>query len=331
VSWAVRRRGRCDIARVYRLAGRVQYGSSNPNSEIRRPKEARIPNAEFRRRKPGRSRSSALVLRISFGFRASEFGLQVHARAGHGCVSAFAHMRTVRLLPSSGAVWPASPWADAGETGLPLKSHCGPANRPDNESRDMKISANSLEAQSAAGPYRLPSTAAPASPGRTRRPGRISGPTYDPTINPQMTARDLQPAPSLQFEKGTSMNTNPYPNGRWTSPSPIAPDATNNGCDGSRGRSPHQVPAARGGADAGRAIVTSAARPSCLDISPRKWLRAPVAPDMLASALHELFWGTPDSDMVSEARARIERVIQRAMEQTDFFRRQEAAHASPAC
>jgi hypothetical protein len=137
----------------------------------------------------------------------------------------------------------------------------------------------------------------------------ISRPTYDPTINPHMTARDLKPAPSLQFEKGTVMNSNPYPNGRWTNPAPAAPA---------------DVESRRRGA-------TPVARPSCLDISPRKWLRAPVAPDMLASTLHELFWGAPDSDMVSEARARIERVIERAMEQTDFFQRQEAAYVSPAC
>jgi len=105
------------------------------------------------------------------------------------------------------------------------------------------------------------------------------------------------------------MNTNPYPNGRWTSPTSATPAA----------------------AEARRSRAIPAARRSCLDISPRKWLRAPVAPDLLASTLHELFWGAPDSDMVSEARVRIERVIERAMEQTDFFRRQEAAYVSPAC
>lgn len=172
----------------------------------------------------------------------------------------------------------------------------------------MKNGMHSLEAQSAAAPYRLPSTAAPASPGRSCRPGMISSPTYDPTINPQMTARDLQPAPSLQFEKGDPMNTNPYPNGRWTlsasTPPAAAPRHSN---------------------------ANPVARRSCLDISPRKWLRAPAAPDMMAGTLHELFWGAPDSDLVSEARARIDHVIQRAMEQTDFFRRQEVAYVSPAC
>ena len=104
------------------------------------------------------------------------------------------------------------------------------------------------------------------------------------------------------------MNPNPYPNGRWTSPAPAVPATVSRGSG-----------------------ATPVARPSCLDISPRKWLRAPVAPDMLASTLHELFWGAPDSDMVSEARARIERVIERAMEQTDFFKRQEVTYVSPAC
>lgn len=104
------------------------------------------------------------------------------------------------------------------------------------------------------------------------------------------------------------MNPNPYPNGRWTPPASTA----------------------HGAGETRQTVAMPAARRSCLDISPRKWLRAPVAPDMLASALHELFWGAPDSDMVSEARARIEHVLQRAMEQTDFFRRQEAAYVSPA-
>jgi hypothetical protein len=119
------------------------------------------------------------------------------------------------------------------------------------------------------------------------------------------------------------MNPNPYPNGRWTSATAIAPGAADDGYDGSRGRSPHRMSTVIGGVDVGRR--------SCLDISPRKWLRAPVAPDLLAGTLHELFWGAPDSDIVSEARARIEVVIQRAMEQTDFIQRQEAAYVSPAC
>ena len=105
------------------------------------------------------------------------------------------------------------------------------------------------------------------------------------------------------------MNPNPYPNGRWTSPATVAP----------------------GAADAGRSVATPAARRSCLDISPRKWLRAPVAPDLLAGALHELFWGAPDSDIVSEARARIECVIERAMEHSQFLQPQEAAYVNPAC
>ena len=105
------------------------------------------------------------------------------------------------------------------------------------------------------------------------------------------------------------MNTNPYPNGRWTSPASATPAAV----------------------DTRRSGAIPATRPSCLDISPRKWLRAPASPDLLASALHELFWGAPDSDIVTEARVRIERVIERAMEQTDFFRRQEVAYVSPAC
>lgn len=105
------------------------------------------------------------------------------------------------------------------------------------------------------------------------------------------------------------MNLNPYPNGRWTGMPSAAPGAAN----------------------AGRPVAVPAARRSCLDISPRKWLRAPVAPDLLAGALHELFWGAPDSDLVSDARARIERVIERAMEQTQFFQPQEAAYVSPAC
>ena len=105
------------------------------------------------------------------------------------------------------------------------------------------------------------------------------------------------------------MNPNPYPNGRWTSPATVAP----------------------GAAGAGRAVAPPAARPSCLDISPRKWLRAPVAPDLLAGTLHELFWGAPDSEIVTDARARIERVIQRALEETQFFQRQEAAYVSPVC
>ena len=99
------------------------------------------------------------------------------------------------------------------------------------------------------------------------------------------------------------MNPNPYPNGRWTSPTPAAPHAT------------------------------LAARPSCLDISPGKWLRAPVSPDMLASTLHELFWGAPDSDIATEARARIERVIEQAAEQPQLFQTQaqEAAYVRQAC
>ncbi len=105
------------------------------------------------------------------------------------------------------------------------------------------------------------------------------------------------------------MNPNPYPNGRWTSPATVTPAA----------------------AEAGRAMASPAARPSCLDISPRKWLRAPVAPDMMAGTLRELFWGAPDSDIVSDARARIERVIERAMEHSQFFQPQEAAYVSPAC
>jgi len=63
----------------------------------------------------------------------------------------------------------------------------------------MKNSAINLEADGVAAPYRLTSTAALASPGRTVRPGKISSPTYDPTISLQMTARDCKPAPSLQF------------------------------------------------------------------------------------------------------------------------------------
>src|SRR6266498_5802554 len=115
------------------------------------------------------------------------------------------------------------------------------------------------------------------------------------------------------------MNPNPYPNGRWTSPAAIAPGAANNGDDGSRGRSPHRMSTALGAADAGRSIATPPTRRSCLDISPRKWLRAPVAPELLAGTLHELFWGAPDSDVMSEARARIERVIERAMEHSQFL------------
>src|SRR5262245_52603863 len=105
------------------------------------------------------------------------------------------------------------------------------------------------------------------------------------------------------------MNPNPYPNGRWTAPSPV----------------PQRV------ADAGRAMATPTARPSCLDISSRKWLRAPVAPDLLAATLHELFWGAPDTEVMSEARARIELVIERAMGHSQFFQPQEAAYVSPAC
>ena len=296
------------MTRVYLSATCAQYRSSNPlKSELRSPKADRSPNSEFRRRKPGRTRSSALGFRISFGFRASEFGLQVQARAGNGCVSTLAQLRTARLLPCSGVVRPANA-VGSSENGLRPKSYCGPANGPANESRDMNDSAIKPEAQGAAALLHLPSAAPLASPGRTVRPGTISSPTYDPTINPQMTARELQPAPSLKFEKGTAMNPNPYPNGRWTSPAAKAPAA----------------------ADTRPSRAIPAARRSCLDISPRKWLRAPVAPDMLASTLHELFWGAPDSGMVSEAQARIERVIQRAMEQTDFFRRQEAANVSPA-
>jgi hypothetical protein len=105
------------------------------------------------------------------------------------------------------------------------------------------------------------------------------------------------------------MNSNPYPNGRWTSPASLTRVAT----------------------ERGRAVATPAARPSCLDISPRKWLRAPVSPYLLAGTLHELFWGAPDSETVSEARARIERVIERATEHSQFFPPQEADYVSPAC
>ena len=105
------------------------------------------------------------------------------------------------------------------------------------------------------------------------------------------------------------MNPNPYPNGRWTSPASVAP----------------------GAADATRAAATSPARCSCLDISPRKWLHAPVAPDLLAGTLHELFWGAPDTDTVSEARARIEHVIERAVEHPQLLQPQEAAYVSPIC
>jgi hypothetical protein len=63
----------------------------------------------------------------------------------------------------------------------------------------MKNSAIKTEADGAAALSSLPSAAPLASPGRTVRPGTISSPTYVPTINPQLTARDCNPAPSLQF------------------------------------------------------------------------------------------------------------------------------------
>src|SRR5262245_53456259 len=111
------------------------------------------------------------------------------------------------------------------------------------------------------------------------------------------------------------MNPNPYPNGRWTSTTPTT---------------------ALVASDSQRSSgATAVVRPSCLDSSPSKWLHAPVAPDMLASTLHELFWGAPDSDIATEARARIERVIEQAAEQPQFFpaqaQAQEAAYVRPAC
>jgi|GEM_PF-3769445 len=108
------------------------------------------------------------------------------------------------------------------------------------------------------------------------------------------------------------MNPNPYPNGRWTSTVHTA---------------------ALAGSDAQPSGATVVARPSCLDSSPSQWLHAPVAPDMQASTLHELFWGAPDSDIATEARARIERVIEQAAELPQCFQAQaqEAAYVRPAC
>jgi hypothetical protein len=77
--------------------------------------------------------------------------------------------------------------------------------------------------------------------------------------------------------------------------------------------------AAPGAADTCNTDATQAASHSCLDSSPRKWLRAPVAPNVLAGRLRHLFWGPPDASIVSEARARIERVVEQAMEQPQFL------------
>jgi hypothetical protein len=93
------------------------------------------------------------------------------------------------------------------------------------------------------------------------------------------------------------MNPNPSPDARWTTPVSPASDTANTCASG----------------------AIAAARRSCLDLSPRKWLRMPIAPKVLAVSLHELFWGTPDADFMSESRARIERLIDQAMEQSQLF------------
>ena len=93
------------------------------------------------------------------------------------------------------------------------------------------------------------------------------------------------------------MNPNPYPNGHSTQPA--SPE--------------HGTP------DACDSAATPAARNSCLDFSPRKWLREPVAPNVLAGTLRKLFWGTHDADVLSEARARIQRVVDQAIERSEPF------------
>jgi hypothetical protein len=93
------------------------------------------------------------------------------------------------------------------------------------------------------------------------------------------------------------MKPNPYPNSRWTNPA--SPE--------------HGAP------DTCESAATPVARNSCLDFSPRKWLRAPVAPNVMAGTLRNLFWGTHDANIISDARARIQRVVDQAMERSEPF------------
>jgi hypothetical protein len=49
----------------------------NPKTEIRNPKENRIPNSESKRARGNDRAKSDFEVRISFGFRPSDFGFPV--------------------------------------------------------------------------------------------------------------------------------------------------------------------------------------------------------------------------------------------------------------